>query len=200
MKQSSPAAARNGQAIADVLARWLPASGLVLEVASGSGEHALHFARAFPGIRWQPSDPDAEARASAAAWRHEQGPANLLAPIALDAASVDWPIDQADAIVCINMVHISPWASTTGLMAGAARVLRPGAPLVLYGPYRRGGVPTAPSNEEFDASLKARDPAWGLRGVEAVADAASGFALEELIEMPAQNIMLLFRRTNEPST
>ena len=199
MKLSSPAAARNAPAIAGVLARWLPPSGLVLEVASGTGEHALHFARAFPRIRWQPSDPEPDARASIAAWRRNEGLANLLPPIEVDAASPVWPITDAEAIVCINMVHISPWVATTGLLASAARLLRAGAPLILYGPYRRSGVPTAPSNEAFDASLKARDPSWGLRSVEAVAGAACGFALEELIEMPAENIMLLLRRTSEPA-
>ncbi len=191
MRLSSPAAERNRDAIADVLARWLPDSGIVLEVASGSGEHVVHFARRLPTLAWQPSDPDADARASIASW---SAGTDVLPPLALDAASADWPIDRADAIVCINMVHISPWAATLGLFAGVATLLEPGAPLILYGPYRRLGVPTAPSNEAFDASLKARDPAWGLRTVEAVAAISSAFALAELVEMPASNLMLLFRK------
>lgn len=197
MKLSSPAAERNRDAIADVLRRWLSPTGLVLEVASGTGEHATHFARAFPRVRWQPSDPDAEARASIEAWREEAGLSNLLPPIALDASAAEWPPDRADAILCINMVHISPWATTLGLLDGAARLLAPDAPLILYGPYRQAGVPTAPSNEAFDASLKVRNPAWGLRSVEQVRDAAEPrFASEEIAAMPANNLMLLFRRTS----
>lgn len=199
MKLFSPAAARNAPAIADVLAGWLPSAGTVLEVASGTGEHALHFAREFPELLWLPSDADAHARASVAAWRAE-GPPNLLIPIVLDAASPDWPVAAADALVCINMVHISPWAATLGLMTGAARILPAGAPLILYGPYQRNGVPTAPSNEAFDASLNARDGAWGLRSVEEVAAAAAGFELEALVGMPANNLMLLFRRLDVPAT
>ena len=199
MRLFSPAAARNAPVIADVLTGWLPPAGTVLEVASGTGEHALHFAREFSNLLWLPSDLDAQARASVVAWRAE-GPRNLLAPIGLDAASPDWPLAAADALVCINMMHISPWAATLGLMTGAARILPAGAPLILYGPFRRNGVPTAPSNEAFDASLKARDPAWGLRSVELVAAAAAGFRLEELVEMPANNLMLLFRRLDVPAT
>ncbi len=191
MRLSSPAAERNRDAIADVLERWLPDTGLVLEVASGTGEHAVHFARRFPALMWQPSDPDPEARTSIAAW--SEGAA-VRPPMALDAASGDWPIERAAAILCINMVHISPWRATLGLFAVAARVLEPGAPLILYGPYRREAVPTAPSNEAFDLSLKARDPAWGLRRVEDVAAVSSDFALIELVKMPANNLMLLFRR------
>jgi len=191
VRLSSPAAERNRDAIADVLERWLPDTGLVLEVASGTGEHAVHFARRFPALMWQPSDPDPEARTSIAAW--SEGAA-VRPPMALDAASGDWPIERAAAILCINMVHISPWRATLGLFAVAARVLEPGAPLILYGPYRREAVPTAPSNEAFDLSLKARDPAWGLRRVEDVAAVSSDFALIELVKMPANNLMLLFRR------
>ena len=197
MKLSSPAAERNRDAIVGLLGRWLPPTGLVLEVASGTGEHAAHFACAFPRLRWQPSDPDAEARASIEAWREEAGLPNSLPPIALDASAAEWPIDEADAVLCINMVHISPWAATLGLFDGAARLLASGAPLILYGPYRRAGVPTAPSNEAFDASLKARNPTWGLRSVEEVRDAAEPrFALDEAAATPANNLMLLFRRTS----
>lgn len=191
MKLSSPAAERNRDAIADVLARWLPDSGLALEIASGSGEHVAHFARRLPSMTWQPSDPDREARASIAAWNENNA---VRPPLMLDAASEVWPLDAAAAILCINMVHISPWAATLGLFAGAARLLPAGAPLILYGPYRRDDVPIAPSNEAFDASLKARDPAWGLRKVEDVAAISPALALAELVEMPANNLMLLFRR------
>lgn len=191
MRLSSPAAERNRDAIADVLARWLPDNGLVLEVASGTGEHAVHFARRFPALMWQPSDPDPEARTSIAAW--SEGAA-VRPPLALDAASGDRPIDRAAAILCINMVHISPWRATLGLFAGAARLLEPGAPLILYGPFRRDRVLTAPSNEAFDVSLKARDPEWGLRRVEDVAAVSSALPLAELVEMLANNLMLLFRR------
>jgi SAM-dependent methyltransferase len=195
--RSAPAALRNRDAIAAVLGEALPVSGLVLEVASGTGEHAIHFARLFPRLEWQPSDPDPEARASILAWSEAAGAPNLREPIALDAASDCWPIDRADALLCINMVHISPWQATEGLMRGAGRVLADaGAPLILYGPYRRAGTSTAASNEAFDASLKARDPRWGLRDLEAVAAEAArnGLRLEKLVEMPANNLTLVFRR------
>ena len=137
--------------------------GTVLEVASGSGEHVVHFAATFPALGWQPSDPDPAGLVSIAAWCAEAGLANIAPPLALDASAGEWPIDRADAILCINMVHISPWAATLGLLAGAARLLPTGAPLILYGPYVEPDVPTADSNLAFDASLRARDPAWGLR-------------------------------------
>ncbi|MGV3729216.1 MAG: DUF938 domain-containing protein [Sphingopyxis sp.] len=196
-KRHAPATLRNRDVIAAVLADWLPASGTVLEVASGSGEHAVHFAAAFPHLDWQPSDPDPAGLASIAAWRAEAGLANLAPPLSLDAAAPDWPIDRADAILCINMVHISPWETTLGLFAGAARLLAPGGPLILYGPYVEPDVPTADSNLDFDANLRARDRAWGLRDTQAVkgAAAAAGFAFAERRAMPANNLMLLFRRT-----
>jgi SAM-dependent methyltransferase len=194
--RSAPAALRNRDAIAAVLREALPASGLVLEIASGTGEHALHFARLFPRLEWQPSDPDFQARASILAWSEAAGLPNLREPLALDAASDRWPVDRADALLCINMVHISPWHATGGLMRGAGRVLPSGAPLILYGPYRRAGVTTAPSNEAFDASLKASNPQWGLRDLEAVAAEAerNGLRLEKLVEMAANNLTLVFRR------
>jgi SAM-dependent methyltransferase len=196
VKRSSPAAERNREPIAEVLRQVLPARGTVLEVASGTGEHVVHFARAFPDLRWQPSDPDPAAVISIEAWAADSGAPNLLPPVYLDAASSTWPVDAADAILCINMVHISPWGATEGLMRGAARLLMPGAPLILYGPYRRSGCPTAPSNEAFDSSLRARDPAWGLRDLETVTAAAEaqGLAFERLWEMPANNLTLLFGR------
>ena len=194
-RRSSPAAQRNRQPILDVLREVLPPSGLVLEVASGTGEHAAYFAAAFPKLVWQPTDPDPAALGSIEAWRAEARLANLLAPLALDAQAREWPIDAADAILCINMVHISPWSATEGLMRGAGRLLPRGAPLVLYGPYRRAGVPTAPSNEAFDESLRSRNLEWGLRDladVEAEAE-ARGLALERVYEMPANNLTIVFR-------
>ena len=201
MKQRAPAAARNREPIAAVLVHELPASGTVLEVASGTGEHALHFAAAFPHLAWQPSDPDAAARASIAAWREGGGLANLMPPLALDAATASWEGLAADALLCINMVHISPLAATEGLLAGAAALLPPGGPLILYGPYFEEGVPTAPSNLAFDADLKARNPAWGLRQAEWLdtAAAAQGLARTARYEMPANNIMLVYRRQAQAS-
>lgn len=196
LRRTAPAAARNRDPILAVLREVLPASGTVLEIASGSGEHAIHFAHGLPGLDWQPSDPDPDALASIAAWRAEGARANLLAPLALDAASRDWPVARADAVVCINMIHISPWAATEGLMAGAGHLLTTGAPLVLYGPYRRAGHPIAPSNAAFDEDLRRRNPAWGLRALEDVADiaAAHGFDLERVVEMPANNLTVVFRK------
>jgi hypothetical protein len=155
-RREAPAVARNRDAILDVLRGILPARGVLLEVASGSGEHALHFAPAFPGLTFQPSDPDPDARASIDAWC--AGVPNIRPALALDAAAPDWPVARAEAVLCINMIHISPWASCEGLLRGATRVLPPGAPLILYGPFKRGGAHTAPSNEAFDADLRARDP------------------------------------------
>ena len=195
-RRSAPAALRNREPIADVLAEWLPASGTVLEIASGSGEHALYFAERFPGIAWQPSDIHPDALASIDAWRGETGLVNVRAPVALDAAAPDWPIDRADAVISINMVHISPWASALGLIAGAARLLPPGAPLILYGPWLKDDIPIASSNLAFDTDLKYRDPSWGLRRVEdfAAAAAPEGFELAETRQMPANNLMLLLTR------
>ncbi|MFN3863277.1 MAG: DUF938 domain-containing protein [Erythrobacter sp.] len=197
-KQHAPATLRNREPIAQVLARELPARGTVLEVASGTGEHAVFFAEAFPALHWQPSDPSAEALASIAAWRADYAGNNLAAPLRLDAALPDsWPVAAADAIVCINMVHISPWEATLGLFAGAERVLAAcKGPLVLYGPYLEAGVETAPSNRDFDAGLKARNPLWGLREAEALDALASqhGMARSARYAMPANNIILVYRR------
>ena len=193
----SPAAARNAEPILDVLRAHLPVRGRVLEIAAGSGQHALAFSAALPGLDWTPSDPSPDARASIAAWRAAEGPPNLAAPVALDCLeSTTWPDGRFDAVVCINMVHISPWAATQGLMALAGRVLPPGGLLYLYGPYREAGVETAPSNDAFDDSLKARDPAWGLRDVADVTALAkaSGLVLTLRKAMPANNLSLLFRR------
>lgn len=191
---SSPATARNRDPILDVLRRVLPARGLVLEIASGAGEHVLHFAHALPHLTFQPSDPSAEARASIAAWT--AGVPNIRPPLALDAAAAPWPIDAADAVIAINMVHISPWTATEGLIRGAGRLLPAGGVLYLYGPYRQDGVETAPSNLAFDASLKARNPAWGLRNVADVAAlaAAQGLRGPAVTPMPANNLSLVFQR------
>ena len=197
-KQHAPATLRNREVIAEVLAHELPPSGTVLEVAAGTGEHAVFFAGAFPALAWQPSDPSPEALASIAAYRDEYAGGNLAAPLMLDAAAPDqWPIAAADAMVCINMVHISPWEATLGLFAGAQRVLAAsGGPLILYGPYIEWGVATTPSNLEFDASLKARDPRWGLREAEALDTLAArhGMARSARHALPANNIMLVYRR------
>lgn len=196
MKRFAPAAARNREPIAAVLARELPEEGLVLEVASGTGEHAVHFAQTWPGLRWQPTDPDADALASIAAWRDQAGLPNLLPPMQLDAAARDWPIARAEALVCINMIHISPVAATHGLFAGAERVLPSGAPLALYGPYIEQDVPTAQSNLVFDADLKARNPLWGLRDLAWVDEIAAGhgFARSRRVDMPANNLVVVYRR------
>ena len=192
----APATLRNREAILAVLRDALPSSGLVLEVASGSGEHAAYFAAALPGLDWQPSDPDPAALASIEAWRSEAQLPNLHPPIMLDAAAA-WPVSKADAILCINMTHISPWEATLGLMDGAGKTLRAGGLLYLYGPFIRDEVETAPSNLAFNASLKARDAHWGLRRVEDVIAAAEGqgLTLDQLVEMPANNLSLLFRKT-----
>jgi SAM-dependent methyltransferase len=191
-----PATLRNRDAILDVLRDVLPPSGLVLEIASGSGEHAVHFARAFPDLTFQPTDPDGDALKSIKAWAGETGLTNIRAPLLLDAASDTWPMNSADAILCINMIHIAPWRATEGLMHGAAKILLPGSPLYLYGPYRQASVITAPSNETFDASLKSRNAEWGLRNLEDVAALAAqtGFSAPEVTQMPAKNLSVVFRR------
>lgn len=194
---TSPAVGRNTAAILGILKAHLPARGAVVEIASGSGEHAVAFARALPGVTWTPSDPSAEARASIAAWAAEAGLPNLAPVIDIDAARPEaWPSLDVQAVVCINMIHISPWSATEGLMAGAARTLPdPGGLLALYGPFLEADVETAPSNVAFDASLKARDPAWGLRDRDAVVALAraNGLHLTRRAAMPANNLMLLFR-------
>ena len=195
--RTAPAAGRNRAPILEVLKTWLPTAGEVLEIASGTGEHAVFFADAFPHLSWRPTDRDPQALESIAAWAEKLGPANLLTPLRIDAADPgSWPLARADAIVCINMVHISPWAATEGLMAGAGRILPEGGILYLYGPYRERATPTAASNLAFDESLKARDPAWGLRDLEAVAGLAAqnGLALAARTAMPANNLSLVFKK------
>ena len=196
MRHFAPATRRNREPILDVLRGALPASGLVLELAAGSGEHAVHFARALPALTFQPTDPAAAALASIAAWTAAEGLTNIRPPLALDAAAWPWPLTAADAIICINMIHISPWRATEGLMRGAAALLPPGAPLFLYGPYRRAGVETATSNEDFDRDLRSRNPEWGLRDLaDVVALARSrGFSDPVVTEMPANNLGVVFRK------
>jgi SAM-dependent methyltransferase len=195
-RRYAPATQRNRDAILAVLARQLPARGLVLELASGSGEHIVHFAAALPGLVFQPSDPDAAARASIDGWAAAAGCGNLRPAIAIDAAAPRWPIEAADAVLCINMIHIAPWAAAEGLVRGAARILAPGGLLYLYGPYRREGRHTAASNAAFDRELRASNPAWGVRDLEAVAAlaASAGFSPPLVETMPANNLSLSFRR------
>jgi hypothetical protein len=196
---SSAAANRNRDPILDVLRTVLPDTGLVLEIASGSGEHIVHFASKLPRLTFAPSDPSAKARESIAAWIADSGLSNIHAPFDLDATNACWSIARADAIVCINMVHISPWAATGGLFSHASSLLSAGAPLYLYGPYKRGGAHTSPSNEAFDAGLRAQNASWGVRDLEAVVDLArqTGFETPEIVSMPANNLSLIFRRIDE---
>ena len=195
-KRHAPATLRNRDAIAAVLADWLPVSGTVLEVASGSGEHAVHFAAAFPKLCWRPSDPDPAALVSIGAWSAEAGLPNIAPPLHLDASAPDWPLGHADALLCINMVHISPWAATVGLFTQGSKLLKKGAPLILYGPFFRRDHPTAPSNVAFDESLRARNAEWGVRWLEDVTELAEakGIELAQVREMPANNLMVLYRR------
>ena len=191
----APATLRNRAPIAAVLGRWLPPAGVVLELASGTGEHALHFAEVFPQLVWQPSDPAVEHRRSIEAYRQAAGLANLRPALDIDVTAPAWPLEApVDAMVCCNMIHIAPWAAAQGLVAGAARYLRAGGGLYLYGPFKRDGRHTAPSNAAFDASLRAQDSAWGVRDLEAVAElaAAQGFAAPLVETMPANNLSLWF--------
>ena len=192
-RREAPAVARNRAVILDALRPVLPPQGLLLEIASGTGEHCAYLASALPALRFQPTEPAPEGRASIDAWC--AGLPNVRPALALDAAADSWPVARADAVLCINMAHIAPWAATMGLLRGAARVLPPGAPLVLYGPWIRDGVETAPSNLDFDASLRERNPDWGLRRLEALAAAAAAeFGAPQVIEMPANNVTLVLRR------
>ncbi|MFL6763709.1 MAG: DUF938 domain-containing protein [Sphingomicrobium sp.] len=195
-RRSAPAALRNREPIADVLSEWLPNEGLVLEIASGTGEHAVFFAERFSRLDWQPSDINLDALESIAAWCEAAALPNVRPPLVIDAASPDWPLDRADAVLSINMVHISPWRSALGLLEGAQRLLGKGAPLIMYGPWLSDGIPTVESNLAFDADLKRRDPEWGLRRVEEFAEAAAerGFELAGTRTMPANNLMLMWSR------
>lgn len=194
IKRHAPATERNRDVIAETLKTVLPAQGMVLEIASGTGEHAVHFAQIFPGLTWQPSDPDPIAMASINAWRADFAVPNVRPAMLLD-ATADWPIAQADAVVCINMAHISPWAATIGLLRNAARLLPPSAPLFIYGPFRQYDVPLAEGNAAFDAALRQQNPEWGLRFVEEIAKEARdvGLMLDQIISMPSNNLSLIFR-------
>ena len=192
----APAAARNREPILEVLRRVLPAQGTVLEIGSGSGEHAVFFAAALPGVTWQPTEPDEMLRRSIVAWTRSSGAVNVKEPLALDVHQARWPVAAADAMLAVNVVHVSPWSAVPALFAGASRLLDTGRPLVLYGPWFRTGEPAAPGNVRFDATLRAHDPAWGVREVAAAAEVAAthGLRLDETVEMPANNLMLVFRR------
>ncbi|HEY8352709.1 MAG TPA: DUF938 domain-containing protein [Sphingomonadales bacterium] len=200
-RRHAPATARNRGPILDVLKRILPDAGLVLEVASGTGEHAVHFAPVLHPLIWQPSDRDPDLRASVSAWAAETG-VPLPPPLDLDVTAPRWPVEDGSfgpivAVVAINLIHIAPWEATLGLFAGADRLLGPDGIVYLYGPYRRDGEHTAPSNAAFDASLRSQNPAWGVRDMGEVADVAArhGFRLDEIVAMPANNFSLIFRRT-----
>jgi hypothetical protein len=195
-KGFAPAAERNRQPILEVLRRVLPAQGLVLEVASGTGQHASYFAQHLPSLRWQPTEASFEARQSIASWVDESALDNLLPPLELDVRSAPWPLAEADAVLCINMIHISPWATTEALFFGSRHVLQAGAALITYGPYRLHGHHTAPSNAAFDGDLRSRDPRWGVRDIDELTDLAerTGFSLERRVDMPANNMTLVWRR------
>jgi hypothetical protein len=195
MKQSWPAPERNKEPILAVLRRVLPAAGVLLEVSSGSGQHAAHFARALPSLTWQPSDCEPDNLASIAAWVGDSGLANLLAPIELDVLSPSWNVGTLAAAFNANMIHIAPWECCVGLFDGLGRHLASGGVFVLYGPFRIGGAHTAPSNAEFDAGLRARDARWGVRDLEAVVAEAErvGLVLQERVPMPSNNQSLVFK-------
>jgi SAM-dependent methyltransferase len=195
-RETAPSAERNKQPILEVLARVLPPRGLVLEIGSGTGQHVAHFAKALPALTFQPSEMDLERHASIEAWVAAGKLSNVKRPLAIDLTKHPWPVTAADAIVCINVIHISPWEATLALMAGAGRILPAGGVLVTYGPYRRDGAHTSPSNAAFDASLRARNPLWGVRDLDEVAEVAGpqGLALEEVVAMPANNLTLVWRK------
>jgi len=201
-RRSAPAALRNREPIAEVLRQWLPASGTVLEVASGTGEHAVWLAGRFPDLDWQPSDVHPDALASIAAWADASGLPNLRTPVVIDAGAGDWPVASAAAVLNINMAHISPWSASLGLIAGAAKLLPADGPMIVYGPWLKDDIETVASNLAFDSDLKARDPEWGLRRVEDFAAAASakGLRLVDFRRMPANNLMMLFRLSESERT
>jgi hypothetical protein len=192
----SPSAERNKGPIAEVLMRVLPKQGDVLEVSSGTGQHVVHFARAMPAIRWQPTEADADSLESIVSWLAQESLPNVNPPLPLDVHDEVWPVVEVAGVVCLNMIHIAPPSATEALLHGAAKIVCPGGVLFLYGPYRRQGRHTAPSNEAFDASLRARNPQWGVRNLEDVAAlaASEGFELQEVNEMPANNLGLVFRK------
>ena len=196
MKQHAPSAERNRDPILEVMRRHFPGTGRVVEIASGTGQHAVHFAGAMPGLDWQPTDIDPAARASVEAWVRDEGLSNVRTPIELDTRADPWPVASADVVVCINMIHISPWESCVGLMRGAGQVLPAGGILFTYGPYKLDGEHTAASNAAFDESLRGRDPAWGVRDLADVTAEAerNGLVRIDMVAMPANNFSLVFRR------
>jgi SAM-dependent methyltransferase len=200
--RDAPATARNREPILAVLARWLSAPARVLEIASGTGQHAVFFGEQLPHVDWQPSDRDAEYLASIAAWVEHAALPNVAAPIVLDATADRWPVDRVDAVFNANMIHIAPWRVAEGLLAGAGRVLAPAGLLFLYGPFRVDGAHTSESNAAFDESLRARDPEWGVRDLESVVEAAGGQGLAwvETNELPANNLLVILRRTPAGAT
>ena len=195
-RRHAPATQRNREPILAVFRDILPADGTVLEIGSGTGEHVAFFAPLFPNLVWQPSDPDPGLRDSIAAWADASGAGNIRPPLEVDTRTDDWGIDRADAILCANVIHITPWAVAQGLMRGAGRILTPGGLLSLYGPFKRDGRHTAPSNEQFDMSLRSQDPSWGVRDLTAVTGeaAANGLVRDKVIEMPANNLIVVFKR------
>lgn len=196
-RETAPSPERNKQPILSVLARVLPPRGLVLEIGSGTGQHVAHFAEALPNLTFQPSEMDVERHASIAAWASAGNLSNVRPPLAIDVTKLPWPIPMADAVLCINVIHISPWEATLALMAGAGAILPAAGVLVTYGPYMRGGVHTAPSNEAFDASLRARNPHWGVRDMDRLVEVAAreGLVLDEALPMPANNFTLVWRKS-----
>lgn len=197
-RETAPAPERNQQPILEVLARVLPPRGLVLEIGSGTGQHVAHFAKALPGLTFQPSEMDLERHPSIEAWAAAASLSNVKPPLAIDVTQRPWVVSAADAVVCINVIHISPWETTLALMAGAGAILPAGGVLVTYGPYLRGGVHTSRSNDAFDASLRATNPLWGVRDIDEVAEVAArhGLALDEVVPMPANNFTLVWRRSS----
>lgn len=195
-RQFAPATARNREFILPILQRVLPANGSVLEIGSGTGEHAVYFAQQLPNLNWQPSEMNADALPSIEAWIAHSAATNIAPPVVLDVNAEQWPIQRADALVCINVIHYSPWSTTQALFAGAANLLPAGGVIYCYGAYKRNGRHTAPSNDAFDAWLKNRDPSFGVRDLEAIEEiaVAQGFRLEEVIAMPSNNFSLIFRR------
>ena len=194
-RRRAPAADRNKEPILDALRRVLPPRGFVVEIASGTGQHTAHFAAALPGLQWQPTEPDATYHDSIRAWTEDLP--NVKPPLALDVSARPWPVERADAILCINMIHISPWQSTLDLMDGAGAILPRGGVLFLYGPYKRNGSHTAPSNEAFDADLRSRNATWGVRDMEAVSEVAAknGLGFVEAVAMPANNFSVVFEKS-----
>jgi len=196
LRLQAPAAQRNRDLIADVLAKTIRPDGLILELASGSGEHCLRFAERFPGAVLQPSDPSPRARASIDAWAQSSGLTNIRPALDLDASLAAWPLESADAMICINMIHIAPWEATLGLFKGAATYLTHAGTLFTYGPYMRDGAHTSDGNRSFDADLRAENPRWGIRSIEALTEVAqdNGISAPEIVAMPSNNFCLIFKK------